>query len=187
MGNNRNGANQRIKKMCVSRNIDEISLYARSKLLLETYRDACWGSVDEAEDICERLNFDYSYCSADLNNALICLENFAPEGEKERYTGRINSLFEVKGIIGVIDTAMVKVREFPLMGELYAALLSDCYLNRSMCTENELMENYHMERSTLYRKKKEAIKVFGLAVWGGTIDEFRRLANNGQMTIYDIS
>ena len=42
------------------------------------------------------------------------------------------------------------------------------------------------------RKKKEAIKVFGVALWGNSIDEFRRImmlppadGQGVQQTIYD--
>lgn len=38
-----------------------------------------------------------------------------------------------------------------------------------------MMDEFCLERSTLYRRKKETIKVFGLAIWGGPIEEFRAL------------
>ena len=48
MGNNRTGANQRIKNICISKSINEMDLYARAKLLLEIYRDVCWDASDYA-------------------------------------------------------------------------------------------------------------------------------------------
>ena len=38
-----------------------------------------------------------------------------------------------------------------------------------------MMDEFGLERSTRYRRKREAIKVFGLAIWGGSIEEFREL------------
>ena len=60
-------------------------------------------------------------------------------------------------------------------GELYASMLSAYYLTNFPLTEAEMMDEFGLERSTLYRRKREAIKVFGLAIWGGSIEEFREL------------
>ena len=59
MGNNRTGANQRIKNICSSKSIDEMTLYAKSKLLLEIYRDICWDTADYAAQIREEAIYDY--------------------------------------------------------------------------------------------------------------------------------
>ena len=75
---------------------------------------------------------------------------------------------------GVTEEEM-KVRAFPCTGELYASMLSAYYLTNFPLTEAEMMDEFGLERSTLYRRKREAIKVFGLAIWGGSIEEFREL------------
>lgn len=175
MGNNRTGANQRIKNICGSKAIDEMELYAKAKLLLEIYRDICWDTADYAGQMREAALYDYELCSGDLDSALLYLENFAPTEKKERFAERVQKLFEVKWMIEIVDHAVLKVREFPATGELYASLLSAYYLTNFPLTESEVLDTFGFERSTLYRRKKEAIKVFGLAVWGGSIEEFRSL------------
>jgi hypothetical protein len=175
MGNNRTGANQRIKNICRSKSIDEMTLYAKAKLLLEIYRDVCWDTADYAMQIQEDALYEYEFCSEDLNAALLYLENFAPTEKKERFTEKVQKLFEVKWMIEIVDHAIAKVRKFPTTGEMYASMLSAYYLTSFPLTEAEMMDEFGLERSTLYRRKKEAIKVFGLAIWGGPIEEFRAL------------
>ena len=133
MGNNRTGANQRIKNICSSKSIDEMTLYAKSKLLLEIYRDICWDTADYAAQIREEAIYDYELCSNDLNAAFLYLENFAPTEKKDRFAARVQSLFEVKWMIEIVDHAVMKVRAFPCTGELYASMLKTVtqYLNQS--------------------------------------------------------
>ena len=188
MGNNRTGANQRIKNICSSKSIDEMTLYAKSKLLLEIYRDICWDTADYAAQIREEAIYDYELCSNDLNAALLYLENFAPTEKKDRFAARVQSLFEVKWMIEIVDHAVMKVRAFPCTGELYASMLSAYYLTNFPLTEAEMMDEFGLERSTLYRRKREAIKVFGLAIWGGSIEEFRELmipSKEEQQMVFD--
>lgn len=175
MGNNRTGSNQRIKNICNSKSIDEKTLYAKSKLLLEIYRDICWDTADYAAMIREEALNEYEFCSADLDAALLYLENFAPTEKKERFAKRVQRLFEVRWMIDIVDHAVMKVREFPCSGELYVSILTGCYLTNFPLTEAEMMDAFKFERSTLYRRKREAIKVFGLAIWGGPIEELRNI------------
>lgn len=51
-----------------------------------------------------------------------------------------------------------------------------------------MMEELRLERSTYYRRKKEAMLVFGLAIWGGSLDDFRQIIignDSKQLTIFD--
>ena len=78
-----------------------------------------------------------------LDGALIYLENFAPDEARERFEERIRSLFETKWIIELVDMAMLKIREYPDKGALY------------------------------YDRKKEAILLFGLSLWGTAIPKLK--------------
>ena len=146
--------------ICKSKKIDENEVYNKAKKLLEN-----------------------------LDTALVYLENFAPDEKKERFAARIQSLFDVKWMVEIVDSAMIKVREFPLNGDLYSQILSMYYLGRFQYTEAEMMEELCLERSSYYRRKKEAVMVFGLTIWGGALDDFRQIMivnEPTQMSIYDV-
>jgi tRNA splicing ligase len=58
---------------------------------------------------------------------------------------------------------------------LYCEILFKCYLSRFSYTESELLEILHLERSSFYDRKKEAILVFGISMWGTAIPKMREL------------
>lgn len=186
MNRNRTGPANRIRAICKSRDIDETSVYTKAKKLLEIYRDVCWDTADYADQMKESISYDY--CSGSLDSALLYLEEFAPNESKERFAEKIQSLFRVKWMVEIVDQAMIKVHDFPLNGELYAEILSMYYLSRFQYSETEILEQLSIERSSYYRRKKEAVTVFGLTLWGGSITEFRTSmtgTDQEQLTLFD--
>lgn len=151
-----------IHSLCAMDRIDEKQLYAKAKLVLGVYRKVCWSTLCDAEDMTEEA---YYFCSSDLDKALIYLEEFAPEKEKEQFENRVKKLFETRWMIELVDSAMLKVYEFPENGKLYHEIISKCFLAKFRYTETELLELLRLERSRYYDRKKEAIMVFGLSLW----------------------
>ena len=92
---------------------------------------------------------------------------------RERFEERIRSLFETKWIIELVDMAMLKIREYPDKGALYCEIISKAFLNRFKYRESEMLEVLNMERSTYYDRKKEAILLFGLSLWGTAIPKLK--------------
>ena len=134
------------------------------------YREVCWSTIDRANDVCDTLICTYG---DSLDGALIYLENFAPDEARERFEERIRSLFETKWIIELVDMAMLKIREYPDKGALYCEIISKAFLNRFKYRESEMLEVLNMERSTYYDRKKEAILLFGLSLWGTAIPKLK--------------
>ena len=69
----------------------------------------------------------------------------------------------------MVENAMGRIREYPCRGDLYCEILSKCYLSRFKYKETEMLEMMDMERSTYYDRKKEAVLLFGLSLWGNAI------------------
>lgn len=188
MGKKPMSSKNRIKMICGAKKLDEDNLYKKAKLLLDVYRDVCWHTTDYADEVKESLFYECGLASEDLTAALVYLENFAPDVSREHFAERIQGLFEVKWMVDIVDAAMRKVRDFPLVGEIYASIITCSYLSGLTYTEAELLEEFGMERSTFYRRKKEAVQVFGLAVWGGHMDEYKQLflgIEPRQLSIFD--
>ena len=78
---------------------------------------------------------------------------------------------------------MLRVRDYPCRGDLYCEILSKCYLARFKYRESELLEVLGMERSTFYDRKKEAILLFGLSLWGGSIPKLRHFLVDNEENI----
>lgn len=175
MSRNYASSKSRIRRMCTLNEVKENDLYEKGKLLLEIYRDVCWSAISGASEVKESL-LNYGEADtphADMDAALIYLEHLAPEEGKDRFEQQVKDLFETSWMIDIIDAAMVKVREFPCYGYQYYEILHTYYLNRFVYTESEILSELGMERSTFYRRKKEAIVVFGFSIWGTPFEEFK--------------
>ncbi len=93
--------------------------------------------------------------------------------ERCEFERRVCNLFENKWMIDLIDKAMSKVYEYYNNGRLYHEILSKSYLTAFRYTESELLEILNLERSTFYDRKKEAVMLLGIALWGYAIPVFR--------------
>ncbi len=170
MSRKNTGARSAIHALCEMEQMEESQLYAKARMLLGIYRSACWSTIGRAEMISEEV---CCYCGPELDDALIYLEVFAPEKEKERFECRIRSLFETRWMMELVEMAMAKVYEFPGNGPVYHEILSKCYLSKFHYSEAELLEILNLERSRYYDRKKEAILVFGLSFWRGSLPRFK--------------
>ena len=169
MGRNNTKAVKSISRMYEQMNLDSNIILHKTKLLLEIYRDVVWATLHEANCVRE----DFAYYGNELDDALIYLESFAPNTEKEEFEEKISGMFENKWMIDLVDKAMSKVYDYYNNGKLYHEILSKCYLSAFRYTESEMLELLGMERSTFYDRKKEAILLFGISLWGYAIPTFR--------------
>ncbi|HBN28803.1 MAG TPA: hypothetical protein DD421_07170, partial [Clostridiaceae bacterium] len=65
---------------------------------------------------------------------------------------------------------------------------SKCYITAYTMTEGEMLEALCMERSNFYIKKKEAIKLFGIALWGYALPRYQELLiENNEYTVHSNS
>ncbi len=147
-------------------NIDRTTVLHKTKLLLEIYRAVVWSTQNRFNQVCESAA---CYYSKNLEHALEYLENFAPEIERDKFNQKVYSLFETNWLISMIDSAMSKIYEYPDNGKLYHEILSKQYMTVIKYSEQEMLELLNMERSTYYDKKREAIDLFAICLWGYTI------------------
>ena len=169
MGRNNTRAAKNIAKMYEQLGLTQDDIFHKTKLLLSIYRDVVWATLSD----CRCVNAEINYYGDDLNDALIYLEEFAPDIERSEFEHRVCNLFENKWMIDLIDKAMRKVYDYYNNGRLYHEILSKSYLTAFRYTESELLEILNLERSTFYDRKKEAVMLLGIALWGYAIPAFR--------------
>lgn len=159
-----------IHALCNTQCLDEKIIYEKAKLLLGIYRRACWSAVGRADVLAEDVCY---YYGNDLDNALIYLETFAPEKDRQHFESRVQTLFETRWMMELVEQAMVRVKEFPDHGDEYFDILSNFYLSRTKYSESDMLSILNMERSRYYDKKKEAVMVFGIALWGTSLPKMK--------------
>lgn len=171
MGRKNTEAWNTIHSICESQHIDEKRLYDKSKHVLSKYRNICWQTREDATETVA----DLCICaSSDVDGALIYLETFAPERERDVFESKIKHLFDRRRMIDIVDMAMLKTRDFPYGGEKYSEIISKCYLTRWKYSERDMLEILDMDRSRFYDKKKEAIMIFGLSLFGAALPKYLR-------------
>ena len=158
-----------INRMYEQFNLKSDEIIHKTKLLLSIYRDVVWATLNKSEYISDEVY----YFGDDLTNALVYLEEFASDTDKAELEARISTLFENKWMIYLIDKVMTKVYSYYNNGKLYHEILSKCYLTSFKYTEAELLELLNLERSSYYDRKKEAIMLLGVSLWGYAIPYFK--------------
>lgn len=176
MGRKDSEAWSAIHSICECDQIDEKRLYDRTKLVLSKYRNICWQTRDNADETIADLCI---HASSDIDGALIYLETFAPEREKDVFETKIKNLFNIRSMIEIVDSAIAKTRDFPNGGEMYSEIISKCYLTKWKYTEREMLEVLDMDRSRFYDKKKEAIMIFGISLFGTAIPKYKKIMSGG--------
>ena len=178
MGRKNSEAWGTIHSICEADHIDEKRLYEKTKLVLSKYRNICWQTRADTDETLA----DLCVCaSSDIDGALIYLETFAPEREKDIFESKIMNLFDRRWMIDIVDTAMIKTKEFPYGGDTFFEIISKCYLTRWKYTEKDMLEILNMDRSRFYDKKKEAVMIFGISLFGTAIPRYRKLVSD----VYD--
>lgn len=114
MGRKDTLAAKSIRKMYEQLNLNQSDIFSKTKLLLSVYRDVVWITLSESA----RVNEELVYYGEELDSALVYLELFAPDTEKQEFESRISALFENKWMVDLIDTAMAKIYDYPIFAVL---------------------------------------------------------------------
>ena len=102
MGRNNTRAAKNIAKMYEQLGLSQDDIFHKTKLLLSIYRDVVWATLSD----CRCANAEINYYGDDLSDALIYLEEFAPDIERSEFEHRVCNLFENKWMIDLIDKAI---------------------------------------------------------------------------------
>jgi hypothetical protein len=164
---------QSIKRLYGGLKLDRDTVIHKAKLLLKVYREVVWVAVRDAEDFAYEA--DDFYGSHDLGLALTYLADFAPTEQRRDFEERVSCLFETQWLVELIDKAMRRVCNYPYNGKMYSEILSKSYMTALKWTESELLETLNIERSIFYERKKEAVMLLGVALWGYVIPELRNI------------
>ena len=86
---------------------------------------------------------------------------------------RVCELMQSKMLVDIVDRALVKLRAYPGNGVVYFEILSKQYIYKNRYTESELLDELCMERSVFYDRKREAVQLFSVCLFGYTLPELQ--------------
>lgn len=150
----------------VGLNIDDT--YKKTDMLLRLYRKVYWSMEERFDDLRE---ITYETCFGDTET-LSYLLNFAPDKELDLFRSRAVNAMKTRVLIELIDRAIVKMKAYPDCGDIYYSIIDLKYINYFKFNEDEILEQTELERSTYYRKKKEATMLLGYILFGFLMPEF---------------
>jgi len=97
-----------------------------------------------------------------------------PRIDQKRLCSRLQSIEESKSILDFIDLSMEHLKSYPDDGRKYYDILDRIYIEKKEKSIEALAEDYGISRSTMYREKNKAIKMFGVILWGFLFEESKR-------------
>jgi hypothetical protein len=163
-----------IEKLYSSLGLDKDRVWHKTKALLNIYRKVVW-SLHDSVDYMVADNIE-TYGKS-LDKALSFLYDFAPIEQKKDFEDKVTYLFETKWLIDLIDKSLVRIKEYPEQGELYYNIIHNIYLKEKKIFDVDCMALVSMEKTMYYQRKKEAIYLMGIALWGYAIPDLRQEMN----------
>lgn len=152
-------------------------LYTQTKSLLNIYRNVVWSVKNRANNLEHEIAGTYGM---QLKTALMYLSDFAPEKAKEEFEMTVSNLFQSQWLIKLIDLSLQYVCDYPIYGETYSQILRLRFMDETKRNDNTVSEILSLERSTYYERKKEAILLLGISLWGfvvpNTLETYKRVS-----------
>ena len=146
--------------------LDTKKLLAQTKAILMVYRHVVWSVQNRANLMRREIAGTYGM---QLSTALIYLSDFAPMATRDEFEAKVSSLFHSKWLVELTDLSLQYVRDYPVYGDIYAQILQLRFMQETSRTDEEVSELLGLERSTYYDRKKEAILLMGISLWGYVI------------------
>ena len=150
---------QKCKRQMATLGFDSQLAYHRVKLILKIYRDVVWVLRELGDQ--------------DADTGLIYLQSFAPDMDLQEFEERVCCVMENRMLVDVIDRALLRLKRYPDRGELYYEILTKQFIHRFNSTEKELLDELNMERSVFYDRKREAIFLLSLCLFGYAVPELQ--------------
>lgn len=154
---------QAIKRMCVEHHLNITDTYSIMKRLLELYRNA----IGYRNSITGGANaILQAEGKEEVRQWYLNLEKLTREEIRAKsIDSMIFHVCRTDWILRVIKVVMDRVKMFPEFGDLYYDILQMAYFNKDKISDQDIMEQLDLERSTYYRRKKEAILLCGVLTW----------------------
>ncbi len=159
----KNKVMREIESLYLGQNLEYTSTFSKSKAVLNIYRSVVWQVTFSANNMVCESSAKYG---KELETALVYLYEFAPEYMKQDFENKVKNLFETKWLIDVIDECLAKIKEYPEYGDDYYSILYYAFLSKDRNTDVCCMSKCKLERTTYYKRKKEAIALMGYMLWG---------------------
>jgi len=163
---------RKIKEYCKLFRLEQDVVFDRAKCLIDNYHGVIWANAHDG-------SIESEACDKTFNKdlALSYIADFNPSEEKGLIRDKMLKLFEPKWLMDLVATAMRQVKSFSVNSSDYNDILNN-YMSDAPVTDRVLCSTINVGKTTLGTRKREAILLFGIALWGIVIQpktEVKRL------------
>lgn len=162
---------QEMEMLCMNLGMDSDSIWHKTKALLKIYRKVVWVLQQRVQFMVEESSVTYG---KSLEKAVAFLNEFAPIEQQYEFEHKVTCLFETKWLINLIDRALMKIQTYPEYGKVYFTIIQKVFLSEEKTTDLYCMEILHMEKTMYYQRKKEAIYLMGISLFGYAIPQLEK-------------
>lgn len=154
--------------------------FQKAKRLLNSFKHVLWtinSNIKELDDECRAtMNEDLAY-------AVEILDKFDYRMDTEKLERKLAANQETRLMANLIVSAIFKVKDYPMLGESYYNVLQKTYLSKDKSKETDILYDLDISRSTYYKYKRDAIKIFGYCLWQIIIPNMKkeRSTKSGQL------
>ena len=161
---------RKLNVLCIELEFDPKKVFHNTKLLLDNFSDVKWSVEEETDDFYAEV---YDIGGQRFGEAFDFFSDFINENARERFKSRFCTVFDSRTMIEYVEKALLKLRDYPDKGELYYNILNRQYFIKMRYQEQEMLESLRLERSVFYDRKREAIALFGIVLWGYLVPEYK--------------
>ncbi|MDL2253668.1 hypothetical protein LJC49_06285 [Ruminococcaceae bacterium OttesenSCG-928-I18] len=141
-------------------NIDP--LIKQTKSVLRIYKDLKWVLLERERELL--------YCledigMGDIETGATVLTTFEPEKNLQEFEAQVCRLFENRLLFLFIEKAVQSLKKYPEHGEVYFTIINLQFLSQYRLPEKAMLDKLRMERSTYYRRKRDALFLLGLCLF----------------------
>ena len=154
---------RKIKKVCTTLQLEQDFVFNRAEILIANFHVITWTDAEKAKHRSNAPTETATRKNPEL--ALLYLADFSPAEDRRDIFNKMYSLFEAQWLKEWVESALDYVRAFSEDGDLYCNILNG-ELTQTIIKARDLQKAFGAGKSSYYRKRQEAILLFGVAVWG---------------------
>lgn len=155
----------------------------QAKLLLTLYRQVVWSVEYDLYELNITANDFGSRRIQDLVDYLAF--EFDGEIDKTKVGDHLKSISDTRDLVILVDKALCRLKTYPGQGELYFNIINRKYIIKYESADHKLLESLGIERTTYYKRKKEAVNLLGTILWGYVIPEMRQASREFYLVCAD--
>ena len=175
MGDKKGKVDVHISRICMVNGLDIDDMLKKAERFLEINHEMSWNrSIYKSRNIEESLVNNV----AEINESISYLKNLDCDDSDVEIEKKLKPLYDSRIMNDILSYTYMKVKDYPYEGNIYFNILSKLYFEMYKISCEDILESCRISRPSYYRKRKEALVLFGVILWSMAIPFLKENINN---------